>query len=204
MTSVDSVGRRFCSLDYKVNWVTSQRPCFPARSVRKPGRKSCWKTSSGVNHVLILQLSATSLVGFLDIDNAATTAVEVSVALINKPEHYAKVATKRRMPCNKHVRVTAGFLPCLYVRIRCLTGSPCSFYSVKVLGILNSEVKGHMGTCLSRVLIQNTVLGLLNPLLPRGEDQTTYLRDAWSRDITYHRPPDVDCKSLRDNIGETE
>eukprot|EP00466_Bigelowiella_natans_P018795 jgi/Bigna1/143374/aug1.78_g18082 len=178
---------RVKSLSYKIRSFSSQRPNHPASSILDDGARSSWRTASGSNHTLVCELTSPALLGHLDILNDSTSEVEVSIALVDKMEEYAVVNSTKGMAHNRRVRLHVGYLPCLYIRIRCVMGTPCSFKRVRAMGIEFNSVRKDLGAKLHEVLITNNVTGLYNPMLPKGLDAIRFTPSAYGRGLGFEQ-----------------
>ena len=70
----------------------------------------------------------------------------------NTPRAYLRVTPPLRLPHNMDVSIALGHLPCRYVRILCLAGTPISFHSITVRGIPTKAIQRTLGGTLSTLI----------------------------------------------------
>jgi len=168
-------------LEMRVKRVSAQSPKYPAKSVLYNGKQSSWRTQSGTNHTIVFELTTPALIGYLDIHNNSTSKIEISLSLKDRDKDYVVASPERQLPHSKLTRVKCGFLPSLYIRIRCVKGCPCSLYRVKALGMPFDTVREDLGHDLHQILVNNTVQGFFNPVVPVGSDTMKYCTSAYAR-----------------------
>lgn len=101
-----------------------------------------------------------------------------------KDKDYEIIQKARNIAHNKEVILRTGFLPCLFVRIRCVRGTPCSFFCLQTMGVpagladpfpVRAAAPGLIGRRgdpeMYKLLVETPVNDLFNPLLPAGPDR---------------------------------
>jgi len=139
-----------------------------AQNLLKPGKKTCWSTGSGLNHEIVLTITSPCLLGYVKLLNRSVSHVEIYMAMHDVPSQYVKVHHDLHCPHNKSVMYPVGFLPCRYVKIKCVRGTPIALFNVSLIGVLERVVWREMGPVVGDLLVSHPE-ALFLPAKPRTQ-----------------------------------
>lgn len=138
------------------------------KNIFEDTRKNCWATRKS-SEWLRIRLDRKSLVSSLVIDNKHTSEIEVSVAMDDKDREFLVVQKRRFLPHDKESIISLGHLPCKYIKVRCFSGTPISFYSIVPMGIETGSIRGEFGVKVEELIYRCPQHLLFGPSLQASQ-----------------------------------
>lgn len=150
----------------KIPWhllsFSSQSPKDKAVNLLSGDKKSFWGTGGGNNHEIRLELDYACLLGFMQICNRSTSYVEIAVSMKNEESSFCTVVSDSCVPHNKTISYNVGFLPCRYLRLRCIRGTPVSAYWLRMIGLPLERSREVLGFAMNKMLVTEPSRLLMN------------------------------------------
>lgn len=85
---------------------------------------------------------------------------------------YVRIHTDHQTPHNKTIMYPTGFLPCKFVKIKCVRGTPSSMFEVNLVGVLERIIWRSMGPEMGSLIVEHPE-SLLLPAKPHLAIQAT-------------------------------
>lgn len=202
---------RLMRLPYEILRRSAECSAHRAANVTDPDSNGYWDTGSSSRQSITLKLDRTALVGFVRLFNRGVSALELAVAQSDEPGSYVTVysASGGRVPHNKIVVCRAGFLPCRFIRLTLLRGTPVSLYSIDPLGVPTDDVERAYGPHLRAMLVDHTLQTYFDPVKPRRARVPESQWSAFPIAVTYppktratsaarHRPAAPEARVVRE------
>jgi hypothetical protein len=161
---------RHQSLDYSIISSTTNyhltKYLYPSFNGKSKGK--VWSSGSGTRHELVIQLKESALIGWIKVGNKSTSSMELFVSWDNEQkdgESFVSCYQDHKMPHNKTILYPAGYLPCRFVKIRCLTGTPVSLNEIQLIGVSIKQSNKELGPEMHNLLVEHPG-ALMRPVIP--------------------------------------
>ncbi len=169
--------RVLTELSYSVvsSWGLSD-VALPARSVTNndPHRGSAWTSHHREGCGLVLQLEQPSVVSAVMVLNNTVSRVNLSVAEKNQRRSWVDTCRGVRTRHNAWIELRPGSLPCRYIKIECLKGTPVSIQSIKVMGIPGQSMHVALGPGYQALLVRKPLESLFGTSLEASLEDKVY------------------------------
>eukprot|EP00854_Cymbomonas_tetramitiformis_P015742 gene15742-18666_t len=122
------------SLGFKVRAVSKEGPGYKAANLTDPDLRTCWSSGTNNKEWVVLELEESSLLSHIRIHNKSVSEWEISLGLRFKPDSLLRVRPRCEAP-RRDATYPIGHLPCRFVRINCLRGSPIAICCIQFMGL---------------------------------------------------------------------
>ena len=128
-----------------------------------------WISYSQFSHLncpsITFRLGEKSLLSYVEIHNAHTSAVTIQVGMNTGSHNMITIKENYKLARNRMNEVPIGHIPCKFVRIICLGGKPVSLNQIRFNGINTLSVNERMGASTEYLLYRATENILYGPSL---------------------------------------
>uniref|UniRef100_K3XB97 DNA-repair protein Xrcc1 N-terminal domain-containing protein n=1 Tax=Globisporangium ultimum (strain ATCC 200006 / CBS 805.95 / DAOM BR144) TaxID=431595 RepID=K3XB97_GLOUD len=116
--------------------------------------KTWWQSYARTKETVVLALTSKTLLSEIRILNKNACAVDVSVAVENRPRSYVSVKRMQMMPHAREVSIKIGFIPCQFIRLEFMRHSHASIavHGILPLGVPCHEIEDGSGPSLCNLL----------------------------------------------------
>jgi hypothetical protein len=147
------------SFEVAKNWSFSDAG-RPAMNVVDAGLDNTWTSHHRDGCGLILKLEQPCVVTAILLYNKSVSRVSISLADKDLKRSYVEVCSNKRLKHNCWEELRPGSLPCQYIRINCLRGTPVCIGSIKVMGIPLRGMHAALGPGYANLLIRKPLESL--------------------------------------------
>lgn len=150
---------------------------LPARSVinNDPHKAAAWTSHHREGCGLVLRLEHASVVTAVMLLNNTVSRVNLSVAETNKRRSFVQTCSGVRTRHNAWVELRPGSLPCRFIKIECLKGTPISIQSIKVMGIPGQSMHAALGPGYQALLVRKPLESLFGTSLEASLADKVYV-----------------------------
>ncbi|TYZ65896.1 hypothetical protein PybrP1_010419 [[Pythium] brassicae (nom. inval.)] len=167
------------AIGFRVRRASGAAGGFQPANLQQYSARSCWQSFSRAKESVVLELDDKSLLSEIRILNKNACAVDVSLAVEDRPRSYVTVKRMQTMAHSREVGVKIGFIPCRFVRLEFSRHSHASIavHGVMLLGVRCSEIEDGSGPSLCNLLSHATENLLFGSSLHASQPFMDFLSD---------------------------